>query len=226
MNERKVSLSRLVQWIGLAAANFVIVGALAAGVFLFGWAKFARALPELQGWHRQAPASEFRAADVRPGYTFDNYLKQETEVFKQLHRLVAGPWTAEAVGRFDRFRAGSRCNPENTLDRNWNRSFVLKAVVQANDGSFYGTTPNGGANGFGTVFRLSVPPSSLNIALSGSTVVLSWPSWASDLNLQQTPDLTDRNWAAVTNSPVVVNLQNQVTLAPQSGGTRFYRLTH
>ncbi|HYV30396.1 MAG TPA: choice-of-anchor tandem repeat GloVer-containing protein, partial [Candidatus Binatia bacterium] len=99
-------------------------------------------------------------------------------------------------------------------------------LVQATDGSFYGTTPNGGANGFGTVFRLNVPTLSLNIELSGSHIVLSWPSWASDLLLQQTPDLTASNWMAVTNSPAVTNLQNQVTLAPPSSGNTFYRLTH
>ena len=109
-------------------ANLVIMGVLATVAFLYGWARFARALPALQGWHRQAPAAEFRAADARAGYTFDDYLKQETAVFQQLDALVAGPWQAEAVGQFDRFRAGSVCNPEKTLERNWNRSFVLKAA--------------------------------------------------------------------------------------------------
>ena len=101
---------------------------LAIGAFLYGWARFARTLPELRGWHRHAPAGEFRAADARPGYTFDDYLKQETVVFRHLDALVAGPWKTEALGKFDRFRAGSVCNPENTLERNWNRSFVLKAA--------------------------------------------------------------------------------------------------
>ena len=99
-------------------------------------------------------------------------------------------------------------------------------LVQATDGSFYGTTINGGANGFGAVFRLNVPPSSLGIALSGGQIVLSWPSWASDLVLEQTSDLTASNWSAVTNSPVVTNLQNQVTLPPPPTGNTFYRLTH
>ena len=99
-------------------------------------------------------------------------------------------------------------------------------LVHAADGSFYGTTINGGANGFGTVFRLSVPPSSLDIALSGGQIVLSWPSWASDLLLELTSDLTASNWSAVTNSPVVTNLQNQVTLPPPPTGNTFYRLTH
>jgi uncharacterized repeat protein (TIGR03803 family) len=100
------------------------------------------------------------------------------------------------------------------------------ALMQATDGNFYGTTFIGGANGDGTVFRLSVPEPTLSIELSGSHVVLSWPSWASDLLLQQTTNLASGNWTAVTNTPVVTNLQNQVTLAPPSSGNTFYRLIH
>ena len=99
-------------------------------------------------------------------------------------------------------------------------------LLHAADGSFYGTTINGGVNGFGTVFRVSVPPSSLSISLTGGHIVLSWPSWASDLLLEQTSDLTASNWSAVTNWPVVTNLQNQVTLPPPPTGNTFYRLTH
>jgi len=128
MNESVKMRSRLVRWSLFVVANLVIMGVLATAAFLYGWARFARGLPALQGWHRQAPAAEFRARAARPDYTFDDYLKQEAEVFAQLDALVAGPWQAEAVGEFDRFRAGSVANPEKTLERNWNRSFVLKAA--------------------------------------------------------------------------------------------------
>ena len=84
MNEPMSKWSRMVRWGALVVANLVIMGMLATGAFLYGWARFARALPELKGWHRQAPAAEFRAVDARSDYTFDDYLKQETEVFKQL----------------------------------------------------------------------------------------------------------------------------------------------
>jgi len=99
-------------------------------------------------------------------------------------------------------------------------------LVMATDGSFYGTTINGGANGDGTVFRLTVPALSLNIASAGSQIVLSWPSWASDLLLQQNSDLTTTNWTAVTAQPVMTNLQYQVLLSPAPSGNTFYRLTH
>jgi len=98
--------------------------------------------------------------------------------------------------------------------------------MQAADGSFYGTTINGGVNGFGTVFRLSVPASTLSIELSGNRIVLSWPSWASDLNLQQTSDLAVSNWTVVTNAGVITNSEAHVILSPTPGNATFYRLTH
>lgn len=100
------------------------------------------------------------------------------------------------------------------------------ALVQATDGSFYGTTLGGGAKGFGTVFRLTVPKVSLSIALSGGQIVLSWPAWASDLALQQKLDLNPGAWLAVTNAPVVIDQQYQLTLPPPAGGNIFYRLVH
>jgi uncharacterized repeat protein (TIGR03803 family) len=99
-------------------------------------------------------------------------------------------------------------------------------LVQAPDGSYYGTTLNGGANGNGTVFRLSVPALSLSIALSGNQIVLSWPSWASDLVLQQTSDLSVSNWTTVTNSSVTTNQMTQVILAPEPSAKKFFRLAH
>jgi alpha-beta hydrolase superfamily lysophospholipase len=128
MTKPGIRRSRLLRWGGFVMANLAITAVLAIGACYYGWSRSARALPELQGWHRQAPAAEFRAADARPGYTFDDYLKQEADVFKQLDALVAGPWQSEAVGQFDRFRAGSVANPEKILERNWNRSYVLKAA--------------------------------------------------------------------------------------------------
>jgi uncharacterized repeat protein (TIGR03803 family) len=50
-------------------------------------------------------------------------------------------------------------------------------LLQSADGSFYGTTANGGTNGFGTLFRLSVivPPSRFNsVTKAGTTLTLTW----------------------------------------------------
>jgi alpha-beta hydrolase superfamily lysophospholipase len=94
--------------------------------FLLGWATLSRGMPEPCGWHTDPPPSEFRARDGdRDGYSFDEYLAQEERVFDELRARVEGPWRAEAGG-LSRFNADSRFNPERTLDRNWNRSFVLE----------------------------------------------------------------------------------------------------
>lgn len=106
----------------------VLVCVLLCGIagLVYGLTEFARSLSDLADWHLQAPASEFRAADARPGYTFESYLAQEARAFKELGALVAGPWSKQPQGRYCRFRSGSPCDPETVTDRNWNRTFVLE----------------------------------------------------------------------------------------------------
>jgi hypothetical protein len=68
------------------------------------------------------------------------------------------------------------------------------------------------------------PPPSLNIVRSGSDVILTWPSWATNFVLQQAETiLTSPGW---TNIPVTVGTSNgeSVVTLPMSGATRFYRL--
>ncbi len=73
-------------------------------------------------------------------------------------------------------------------------------LIQGIDGSFYGTTTAGAANGVGTIFRLTVP---LNppanqvsaVGVAGTNVVLSVPSVATEIyQLQFTSALTPTNW--------------------------------
>ena len=48
--------------------------------------------------------------------------------------------------------------------------------MQGTDGSFYGAASNGGTNGFGTVFRLTIPaaPVFLSATKSGATLTMTW----------------------------------------------------
>jgi len=108
----------------------------------------------------------------------------------------------------------------------FNGGFPRAGLVQGPDGSYYGTTINGGAYNAGTIFRLTVPAPTLNIALSGADLVLSWPSWATDLVLLQSSDLTMGTWSQVTNAPVIVNQQIQVVITPAPAVNMFYRLSH
>lgn len=111
----------LVKWSALlliAALTFVIA------LVYFGWSHFALKLPALHAWHTQAPASEFQASDETADYQFDDYLKQEEQVFSELASFVQGPWAGEASGEFSRFGVKSVCNPATLFEQNWNRSFV------------------------------------------------------------------------------------------------------
>lgn len=111
---------------------FIVSGLVLACVFtliglLYGVTELARSLPDLQGWHRQAPSCEFTADDEIPGYTFDDYLEQEGRVFDELKALMDGPWANEAGGTYCRFQSQSICNPATIAERNWNRSHILEA---------------------------------------------------------------------------------------------------
>jgi hypothetical protein len=63
----------------------------------------------------------------------------------------------------------------------------------------------------------------LNIAVQGSSVVISWPGSLSNYQLQSSDSLTSPNWTAVTNTPALVNGQNTVIVEP-TGAQKFYRL--
>lgn len=119
---------RVLRLIGLVSANLVFTAVLAVAAVLYLWVRIARSLPALRGWHLQEPVSEFRAVDVEPGFTLEDYLAQEDRIFKELEALIAGPWASQSPGTYSRYHAKSVCNPETIVDRNWNRSFVMEAA--------------------------------------------------------------------------------------------------
>ena len=64
----------------------------------------------------------------------------------------------------------------------------------------------------------------LQAQISGSNIILSWPSSAQNFSLQTTTNLSDPNsWMTLPNVPAIVNLQNAVT-NPITGNQGFYRL--
>jgi len=71
-------------------------------------------------------------------------------------------------------------------------------------------------------FYQVVPPQ-LEAEQSGAQVILSWPASALDYTLVSVDSLTDTNWLAVTNPPVLFGLRQQVT-NETSSGSKFYRL--
>jgi hypothetical protein len=75
------------------------------------------------------------------------------------------------------------------------------------------------------IFEVSLPPAALDIAPSGTNLVLSWPSPPEGFKLQQNSNLATTNWTTMTNTPTITNGQNQVFL-PSAAGSRFYRLKY
>ena len=80
----------------------------------------------------------------------------------------------------------------------------------------YGTTYEGGALEWGTVFSFSLPLPKLAITLSGTNVILTWPANVNGFVLQSTTNLLSPVW-------VTINGQNTVTNSI-SDQQRFYRL--
>ena len=81
--------------------------------------------------------------------------------------------------------------------------------------------PNTGLLYVGTLPTPAAP--SLSIAASGSNFKLAWPSSAAGFQLQQNLDLITMTWAEVTNTVLITNGLNQVTVSP-TNSRAFYRL--
>jgi uncharacterized repeat protein (TIGR03803 family) len=91
--------------------------------------------------------------------------------------------------------------------------------------TLYGTAHFGGASGYGTVYRISLPPPQLTVMPSAANVILTWPTDDLGFHLQSTTNLVcPAFWSVVTLEPVVLNGQNVVT-NPISGARQFYRLS-
>ena len=77
--------------------------ALVLATVVVGRAFESRRLPDLELWHRVAPAREVRAADVTAAFTLSDYLAREEEVFSEVARDVSvrvGSRDASAPNRF------------------------------------------------------------------------------------------------------------------------------
>src|SRR5207237_3514619 len=111
-----------------------------------------------------------------------------------------------------------RISPGGSLASLWEFSTTTNganpnsSLVQGSDGSFYGTAYQGGAHGYGTVFKISVPLSHpanqiSAVQLGASNVILAIPSVAGETyQLQFSASLALGSWtnvagASMTNSP-------------------------
>ena len=75
-----------------------------------------------------------------------------------------------------------------------------------------------------SIFSLGIPSSTLGITpVTGDNIILSWPTPTTALAVQQSFNVSPPNWITLTNLPVVVGTNNQVTIS-RPPRTMFYRL--
>ena len=69
------------------------------------------------------------------------------------------------------------------------------------------------------------PPGLAIELVSPGSALITWPAPSTGYVLQQNTSLTTTNWVALTNPPVVVNGEIQITVSP-TVGNRYYRLKY
>jgi len=127
------------------------------------------------------------------------------------------------VSSLVQFNLRNGCNP-------------VAGLVQAGDGSFYGTTSLGGTNdttgigyGSGVAFRLSVPgadaPKIISSASSGRTLTLSWLALRGrSYQLQFTTNLALTNWSNIGPIISATNTSAMASDSDEPNPQRFYRV--
>lgn len=99
--------------------------------------------------------------------------------------------------------------------------------IQASDGNFYGMTSEGGAYGYGTIYRLSVPfqPVFRSVTQAAGALELTWSTVVGQsYQLQYNTDLTSTNWNALGNIIVATNATSMASDIIGPDGQRFYRV--
>jgi uncharacterized repeat protein (TIGR03803 family) len=109
-----------------------------------------------------------------------------------------------------------------------NGAYPLASLLQAADGSFYGTTANGGLDGYGTIFRLSVPASSppvfQNITQTGSALSLIWSAVSGrTYQVQFKTNLAQTAWSNLGAIITATNVTASLTASNGPDPQRFYR---
>ncbi|MGH7951701.1 MAG: choice-of-anchor tandem repeat GloVer-containing protein [Limisphaerales bacterium] len=102
-------------------------------------------------------------------------------------------------------------------------------LIQGADGNFYGTTANGGTNGYGTIFRFSVaapsPPKFLKIESMDGAVTLTWSATVGqDYQMLYKTNLTQAAWNNLNTTVTATNATMTTFDAAGSGPQRFYRI--
>ncbi|HXC98957.1 MAG TPA: hypothetical protein VN048_06420, partial [Verrucomicrobiae bacterium] len=83
---------------------------------------------------------------------------------------------------------------------------------------------NGGSVANAFVIQPTTIVPSLSIVSSGNNIALSWPTNAAKYVLQQSFDVTTKEWTNISIEPTVTNSQNQIVLTPTNSQS-FFRLS-
>jgi uncharacterized repeat protein (TIGR03803 family) len=100
-------------------------------------------------------------------------------------------------------------------------------LVQGADGSFYGTTANGGSADSGTIYRLSIvaPPALQLAAQTGGTFMLTWNATAGQAyQVQYKADMNQTNWLNLGTLITATNATASASDAIGPNPQRFYRV--
>jgi uncharacterized repeat protein (TIGR03803 family) len=101
-------------------------------------------------------------------------------------------------------------------------------LLESADDSFYGTTANGGTNGYGTVFRLNVivpPPRFLKVTKTGTMVALTWSATVGQsYQMLYKTNLNQAVWNNLNSIPAATNsiMTTVDTIGPDP--KRFYQI--
>jgi uncharacterized repeat protein (TIGR03803 family) len=107
------------------------------------------------------------------------------------------------------------------------------ALVEGTDGNLYGTTSYGGpqwnaetgAPGYGTIFRITVPPAFQSIAQTNGVVSLTWSAMSNQTcQVQYSTNLVSTNWINLSSAVTVTNSPVSVHDATATDSQRFYRI--
>jgi uncharacterized repeat protein (TIGR03803 family) len=101
-------------------------------------------------------------------------------------------------------------------------------LVQGVDGNFYGTTAQGGTNGYGTVFQLSAivpPPRFKTVTKVGTTLTLTWSATVGQsYQMLYKTNLNQPTWGNLNNSLTATNPIMTTSDATGPDRQRFYRI--
>lgn len=111
---------------------------------------------------------------------------------------------------------------------NANGNHPAGVLVQGPDNNLYGTTSAGGANGLGTIFRLSVPMPAVfrTLALTNGGATFTWSAVAGQTyQVQYSTNLTTTNWTILGKNIIPTNGVITTTDSTAAGfPQRFYRV--